>query len=334
MNRYLQRGDDDTITGFYVDGQFKPCFYFDDMLLPDPFKYALIYHSESYSKGKSDFSTTELISSPQKRTLAKKWRGKIAEPLSGIFHSAVGTMVHLGVETALEHVKGVVSEKRFFTDIEVDGVTYTISGAIDAYEGDTSYDLKNIACSQFKGDAKDAHQWQGRINKWIAARANNGPVFFKKLKLALFGRDWSAMKLKFKKKEQYYPDYPAITKTIINVSDDEVEEYIKERIRLHISEPDTWCVASERFGTDPGIAVMDHESKVDENGNRRAKKIVRYQHPDQRKKAQIVANRLVSEKFSRYTEVRNGDYTGCMFCWRRPVCPQFQFMTQEEGADF
>ena len=83
---------------------------------------------EYYSKGKSDYSVTELMSPPRVRRLRAQNDNVMVQDVSEMLWSLLGSALHVVMERG--ETEGWTPEERLFT--EVDGVT--ISGAIDLQE--------------------------------------------------------------------------------------------------------------------------------------------------------------------------------------------------------
>jgi len=94
--------------------------------IPAPF--VTLATKEYYSKGKSQYSVTELMSPPRIRRLREKHEEYLTQDVSDMLWQLLGSALHVVMERG--QTEGYVTEERIFT--ELDGVT--ISGAIDLQE--------------------------------------------------------------------------------------------------------------------------------------------------------------------------------------------------------
>ena len=83
---------------------------------------------EYYSKGDSQYSVTELLSSPQIRRLQERYKEQMTEDVSDMLWSMVGSALHVVMERS--ETPGFISEERLYAT--VDG--QKISGQIDLQE--------------------------------------------------------------------------------------------------------------------------------------------------------------------------------------------------------
>ena len=79
--------------------------------LPSPVVSALSF--DSYSKGESVMSITQLIDAPRISVLRRKHDEQMTEDISSKLWSVLGTAVHSMFENAV-HESQMISEKRFF----------------------------------------------------------------------------------------------------------------------------------------------------------------------------------------------------------------------------
>ncbi len=308
----LNKDENGDIIGITIDGNYIETKIRDDMRdTPDAYKYSLVFWQNQYSKGKADYSTTELLQPPQRRHLAKT-KGLSWINLSSLSARSLGTMIHSAMEEAIGHSGNLDwrVEKRYFADIDVDGKTYTISGCIDLEEGDTSYDLKCCQSSKAKADISNDYQWQLRINKWLASKNN---VSHNKMKLTQLILDWSQAKVEYQKD---FPFNPMLTRPVADDFERETEDFIRERIRLHESDVVHSCSAKERFGEDSCYAVTRFDGK---------RAIEKFPFWD--KESEIKARKAAEIKYPQFDvfiDKRKGNYRGCeLYCDVHQVCKQY-----------
>ena len=94
--------------------------------LPEPL--VTLAKKEYYSKGKSDYSVTELMSPPRVQRLRAQNDGMMVQDVSEMLWPLLGSALHVVMERG--ETEGWTSEERLFA--KVDDVT--ISGAIDLQE--------------------------------------------------------------------------------------------------------------------------------------------------------------------------------------------------------
>jgi len=190
-----------------------------------------IKHSWEYSKGDADFSVTELLQPPKVRALKIQHKDELVEDYSDNIASFIGTCVHKMLENANENSENLDTEMRINTEVNVDGKSYIISGCIDVIDHNENkiIDYKTTSAYAVINDKKD---WDNQLNiyAWLYALA-----FEKKempsAEVVAFLKDWSKSR---SKNSNTYPQSAVFTKPIIVWSMEEVENFIKERIRIHV----------------------------------------------------------------------------------------------------
>jgi hypothetical protein len=129
-----------------------------------------------YSKGKSEYSVTELMSPPRIRRLREQHNKEMVQDVTQLIASKLGTFMHGKLEA--KELPGHTNEERVFK--EVDGVT--ISGAIDLQsEGDgviiTDYKfVKAWAVINHRKQGQSDWNTQLNIYKWLVETVNNKKV--------------------------------------------------------------------------------------------------------------------------------------------------------------
>lgn len=224
--------------------------------IPKWLEECLIKTNERYSKGKSDFSTTELISPPMIVRLKKENDVEI-DPISYL-NSFTGTSVHNQIEKMLESDDKYIVEERYYCDIEVDGKTYKISGQIDLYEKESKkmYDHKNTSIFKVTQPDHEEYEQQLNINRYILHQ--NG-IECESLHISAFPVDWRKSESKNK------PDYPEIRYKTLDIpmwSLDKTLKFIKDRIRKHTAENVSICSEKERWKTKDVYAVKNPKRKT------------------------------------------------------------------------
>jgi hypothetical protein len=177
-----------------------------------------------YSKGKSDYSVTELMSPPRVQRLRSQNDNLIVQDVSQMLWPLLGSALHVVMERG--ETPGWTSEERLFT--EVDGVT--ISGAIDLQEitpeGVGIVDYKFTSAWAVMNDKID---WEQQLNvyKWLVEKVKKMPV--KSLRICALIRDFS----RHDTGREGYPQAPIHMIEIPMWDAVKAETYIRERLEMH-----------------------------------------------------------------------------------------------------
>lgn len=179
--------------------------------------------NDPYTKGDSDFSITELLKPSRQWALQKQFKDKIVEDVADRLWALYGQVAHLILERA--NVIDI-AEKRF--SAIVDGKK--ISGQIDSLsiEDDILSDYKFSSAWNFRTTkAKPEHIAQLNMQRYIL---NKNGIYPQKLQIIGLLRDFSLTK---SEKELTYPKSPVVIQPIPMWSADEIEVFMKDRIRSH-----------------------------------------------------------------------------------------------------
>ena len=222
--------------------------------LPQPF--VDLVSGDTYSKGKSDITTTGLAQPPKIAELTRRHGGEITMDASEKVWTMMGTANHYVLEQiALRNPERYVTEQRFYLDI--DGIK--LGGQIDLFdrETETLWDYK--VSSVYKAMSDDKLEWtkQANVNKLLCE--NNG-IHPKKLAILLVMKDWKRKEAEFK------ADYPkcAIQEIPLPIwREEETLAYIKSRINLHnaaklieVEDAIPVCTEEERWAKPTTWAVL------------------------------------------------------------------------------
>ena len=239
--------------------------------LPEPF--VALASKSFYSKGKADYSVTEIISPPRIQRLRQRHYAEMEQDVSDMTWSLMGTLAHHFLEQ--HQVKNHTNEERLF--VEVDGVT--LSGAIDLQEdvGGTVQitDYKFTSAWALRADKIEWIQQQN-IYAWLVFKTTGKKV--SALRICAFIRDWS------RRQAMTDPTYPQASAQMISIplwDFDKTEAYVKERVELHreakvaadwemelppCTEDDRWIRETKyavlKEGRKTAVRVFDTESEA------------------------------------------------------------------------
>lgn len=262
-----------------------------------------------YSKGKSDYSVTEIISPPRIQRLRRLHHEEMEQDVSDMLWQLLGSALHVVAERGV--AEGHITEERLIA--EVDGVK--LSGAIDIQkvesDGVTITDYKFTSAWALRQD-KPEWEAQQNIYAWLVETVKGQKV--KGIQICALVRDWSRREASVK------PSYPQAPIQVLELplwDSSYTEQYIKERIEAHrMSKVQAdWgdelppCSDDERWVRETKYAVM-------REGRKTAIRVFDTQH-----EADELA---VKEKG--YVEVRKGEAIRCTgnFCGVAQWCSQYQ----------
>ena len=271
---------------------------------------------EYYTKGKSQYSVTELLSPPRVKRLREKHNENIEQDVADMLWQLLGSALHVVFERS--QAPGFVTEERLFC--EVDGVT--ISGQIDVQqetpEGVVIIDYKFTSAWAVM---QDKVEWEEQLNvyAWLLQKVKGKPVAG--LKICAMIRDFSRHD-----KREDYPDAP-IHMLEIPLWDFEVtERFVKERLHQHqlskmqmeLGENLPQCSDAERWMSETVYAVK-------REGRKTAIRLF---------KSLDEANELAIKEKG-YVESRIGEPRRCAgnFCGVAEYCDQYsQWLGKQPGG--
>jgi len=279
--------------------------------LPAPF--VALATKSSYSKGKADYSVTEIISPPRIQRLRVKHWADMEQDVSDMTWSLMGTMAH----NLLEHKTpdDLTSEERLF--VEIDGVI--LSGAMDLQDdSDGTVKIVDYKFTSAWALREDKIEWvlQQNIYAWMVRRLKGKDV--SSIQICAFIRDWS------RREAATNPNYPQASVQMVDIPmmpDEEIGAYIKERIDFHRQakvsadwgEELPLCTKEERWSRDTKFAVK-------KEGRKTAVRVF-----DTQEEADALLATM-TEKDKGFIEIRNGEPVRCTgnFCGVAQWCSQYQ----------
>jgi len=228
-----------------------------------------------YSKGKSDYSVTEIISPPRIQRLRRLHHEEMEQDVSDMLWQLLGSALHVVAERGV--AEGHITEERLIT--EVDGVR--LSGAIDIQKVESD----GVIITDYKFTSawalrQDKPEWEAQQNiyAWLVETVKGQKV--KGIQICALVRDWSRREASVK------PSYPQAPIQVLELplwDSSYTEQYIKERIEAHrmskvqadwgdelppCSDDERWVretkYAVMREGRKTAIRVFDTQHEADE----------------------------------------------------------------------
>lgn len=270
--------------------------------LPLPLVRAIEH--DTYNRGDSDFTTTELLTPPRVLELRRRNSDKIVQDASDLIFSLFGRVMHTILEKAAD--EQYIVEKRY--SIEFEGAK--ISGQIDLYDTHLKVLQDWKITSRWVAIDGPKEEWvaQQNINRYLLWK--NG-IEVKKLENVLIYRDWSKIQAAMKS------DYPQRQVEIVPIplwDRPKVEGYLSERIAMHRAARSgelPFCTPVERWTRPTRWALM-------KKGQKRAIKL--FDTEDE-------ANGAVKD--GQYVEERPGEDQRCIhYCDCLPFCAQGRELVQ------
>lgn len=260
-----------------------------------------------YSKGSSQYSVTELMSSPKIKRLREQYDGEMEVDVTKLIASQLGTFMHGKLEA--KEVEGYLNEERIFA--EVDGIT--VSGAIDLQKevegGVVIIDYKFVKAWSVM---QNKTEWQTQLNiyKWLIETVKRKKVVG--LQICAIIKDYSAHDTK-----ENYPEAEAIMIDVPMWDSVTTETYVRQRLEMHRN-----AKVDHDFG-DELQACTDEERWMSETiyavkreGRKTAIRVFK----------SIDEATELAEKEKGYVETRQGEYRRCVgdFCGVSKWCKQYQ----------
>lgn len=263
---------------------------------------------EYYTKGKADFSVTEIISPPRIQRLRKKHFDEIEEDVADMLWSLLGSALHVVAERG--QTENHITEERLNT--EIDGVT--LSGAIDLQKTtDSGTVITDYKFTSAWAIRQDKFEWEAQQNiyAWLVTRVKKETV--SSIQICAMIRDWS------RREAAYKPDYPPAPIQVLELNLwplERTEAYIMERLQMHrlAKVADDWgdalpeCTDDERW-------MRTTQYAVKREGRKTAIRVL-----DSEEEAKELA-----EKEKGFVEIRKGEAIRCAnnFCRVNQWCSQF-----------
>lgn len=261
--------------------------------------------NDTYTKGNSDYSTTELSKPSRIVALEKLHKDELTEEAADRIYALIGKLGH----SILEHAGTAdIIEKRLFTEIE----GKILSGQVDVVDGSILEDWKFCSSYVFRDGVKFEWIAQASVNRLLCKR-NEIPITEARY-IAIY-RDWS------KPASMRERDYPSSQVQVFPVKLwplEQTEQWIKERIQSHEnafkSLPE--CTDEERWAKPPKYALM-------KEGRKTAVKLY---------DSKFEADNAAKEDSKLYVQYRPSDSIRCQYyCPVSQFCDQWKSMQPKES---
>jgi hypothetical protein len=263
---------------------------------------------DDYTKGKSDYSVTGLLTPPKVALLREQYNDRMEMDISDKMYTFLGTALHKVMEDTVMP-ENCTYEERLYADI--DGTT--ISGAIDIQEripaGTIVWDYKVTSVWSVMNEKAE---WVQQLNmyKWFVETVKKERVVG--LKICAFLRDWSGNKT-----GENYPEASIVIVDIPLWSATEAQEFIRNRLNAHkeakmvmdFGQEPPPCSDKERWMSETTFAVKREGRKT----------AIRVLTSEQEAKE-------MAEKEKGYVETRLGEPRRCAgnYCGVAEWCKQYQ----------
>jgi len=236
-------------------------------------------HNDNYTKGEAIISVTGLLQPPQIRLLALEHADKLVVDISDEIWKLLGQSVHTILERANEDNKDTITEQRMFAKVN----DWTISGQTDSIDikGNILKDYKvtsvwSVVSAKTEGKA----EWEQQLNLYAWLYRQNTGKNIDQLNIIAITRDWN--KNQYRRSGGNYPPSPISVIEVKLWTNEEQEEFVKERVSIHqdaevgylISNELPICTDAERWrrkdtyrvekkGRKSAVRVLDTQDEAD-----------------------------------------------------------------------
>lgn len=229
--------------------------------LPAPVVRALSF--DNYSKGRADFSVTQLIDSPRVRALQWRHDHEIEQDVTDNFFSLLGRACHQILEWGAREEGLETAEERLFLTVDIGGVPFVVSGSMDLQEADG---LEGVVISDYKvtsvlSATADKTSWAQQLNLYAHLVRETKNVAVARLQIVVFLRDWRRSSAE---RDRDYPQSPILVLPIKLWPPKQTARFLHERMCMHVEAGEAVlagadlapCTAEERWEGDPIWAVV------------------------------------------------------------------------------
>jgi hypothetical protein len=276
--------------------------------VPEPL--VALAKKEYYTKGKADYSVTEIMSPPRIQRLRRKHWDKMEQDVTDTLWSMLGSALHVVAERS--QVQDHLNEERIY--VEIDDIV--LSGSIDLQQQvKGGIALKDYKFTSVWAVMNDKPEWEQQLNvyAWMVHKVKG--VSIKGLQICAILRDWSSRKAQT---EQFYPPAQIEMVDIPMWSFEQTEAYVRARVELHKESKvlADWdeelpeCTDEERWMRSTVYAVK-------KEGRKTAVKLFHNLND---------ASHMAGQNANHFVEVRKGEPVRCTgnYCGVNQWCSQYQ----------
>ena len=270
-----------------------------------------------YTKGKANYSVTEILSPPRIQRLREKHFEEIETDAADMLWSLMGSALHVVAERS--EIEGHVNEERLY--LNVDGVV--LSGAIDLQKIEGGFvDITDYKFTSAWSLRADKPEWEQQQNLYAYLVEKTKGLKVRSLSICALIRDWSRREAAVK------PDYPQAPIQMVKIPLWPMlitEKFVNDRLEAHrhAKVSADWgdelpeCTEEERWIRETKYAVM-------KEGRKTAVRLF-----DNEEEAKELAD---TDK-KHYIQIRKGEAVRCTgnFCGVAQWCSQFKREQEDEA---
>jgi len=190
--------------------------------------YKALVHSD-YPDMDGIISVTTLIDSPKIAYLKRRHAESISGDIVDTFHMFLGTAIHEQISRGLDKS---ISELRMAA--QVSGIA--VSGQIDVLDGSSLYDIKTTGSYMRGRPTRVSWAHQVNVYRWLA-KSNGYDV--NNLYIMVIYKDWKS-----------HDTQSPFELRRVDIMDD-IDEYVRKRVRLHTEDPENYVCTPEEMWQDP-----------------------------------------------------------------------------------
>lgn len=277
--------------------------------LPAPLVAAIA--RDPYTKGKANYSITELLDSPRIARLKQRHYSEIERDASEFVWTLMGRAMHHVLELSAQAMPEHVSEHRFFLTVG----DVVVSGGVDLMEEGEALLITDYKMTSAYNVMTPKLSWEQQLNLYDYLCFSSTGRRADGLRVVAVVRDWQKRQAMM---NPQYPSAPIISIPIKQWSRDEQETFLKLRISLHqagslaeMMDDDLPLCSKEERWVRPDLYAVKWPSR------KRAIKIF-----ETKEEAEELAASLGDDH---YVEARPGEPTRCAeYCEVSRFCNQWQ----------
>jgi hypothetical protein len=215
--------------------------------------------ADTYSRGNSDYSVTQLLKPPRVVALEALHKDEMVDDVSDRIWSLYGQIVHTILERANE---ADLVEKRFFAEFQGPKKLVKVSAQLDSLSLKDSRltDWKFTTVWKFLPNKPVDADWTAQLNMQLEILRRNG-LNAERLQIVGLLRDWSKTEAS---RNSDYPQRGVVTQPIEIWSREQTTAFIEERISLMEAARKELplCTPTERWAKQDIWAVMKGERAI------------------------------------------------------------------------